>query len=146
MKFRSLYFFEIPFFDSRILCQLISLLCTHCLPANRAFQNQKSGWSTRSFFCLAKEARHMAKFAQCSFAKTTANCSNSFCHFHLISSMSRPQYISWNCMKFRSIYFFERVGILLHFFGKKLCFWIDVIANYWIDVIASSIVWISLFL
>jgi hypothetical protein len=25
------------------------------------------------------------------FAKTTANCSNSFCHFHLISSVSRPQ-------------------------------------------------------
>jgi hypothetical protein len=33
----------------------------------------------------------MAKFARCSFAKTTANCSNSFCHFHLISSASRPQ-------------------------------------------------------
>jgi hypothetical protein len=33
----------------------------------------------------------MAKFARCSFAKTTANCSNSFCHFHLISSMSRLQ-------------------------------------------------------
>jgi hypothetical protein len=25
------------------------------------------------------------------FAKTTANCSNFFCHFHLISSVSRPQ-------------------------------------------------------
>jgi hypothetical protein len=24
-------------------------------------------------------------------AKTTANCSNSFCHFHLISSVSRSQ-------------------------------------------------------
>jgi hypothetical protein len=33
----------------------------------------------------------MAKFARCSFAKITANCSNSFCHFHLISSISRPQ-------------------------------------------------------
>jgi hypothetical protein len=41
--------------------------------------------------CMAKEARQMAKFARCSFAKTTANCSNSFCHFHLISSVSRPQ-------------------------------------------------------
>ena len=38
-----------------------------------------------------QEARQMAKFARCSFAKTTANCSNSFCHFHLISSMSWPQ-------------------------------------------------------
>jgi hypothetical protein len=25
------------------------------------------------------------------FAKTTANCSNSFCHFHLILSVSQPQ-------------------------------------------------------
>jgi hypothetical protein len=25
------------------------------------------------------------------FAKTTANCSNSFCDFHLILSVSRPQ-------------------------------------------------------
>jgi hypothetical protein len=25
------------------------------------------------------------------FEKTTANCSNSFCHFHLISSVSQPQ-------------------------------------------------------
>jgi hypothetical protein len=25
------------------------------------------------------------------FAKTTANCSNSFCHFHLILSVSWPQ-------------------------------------------------------
>jgi hypothetical protein len=40
---------------------------------------------------LAKEARQMAKFARCSFAKTTANFSNSFCDFHLISSVSRPQ-------------------------------------------------------
>jgi hypothetical protein len=33
----------------------------------------------------------MEKFARCSFAKTTANCFNSFCHFRLISSVSRPQ-------------------------------------------------------
>jgi hypothetical protein len=33
----------------------------------------------------------MAKFARCPFARTTANCSNSFCHFHLIMTVSRPQ-------------------------------------------------------
>jgi hypothetical protein len=33
----------------------------------------------------------MAEFARCPFAKTTANCSNSFCHFDLISSVSRSQ-------------------------------------------------------
>jgi hypothetical protein len=27
------------------------LLCAHCLPANRAFQNLKSGWSTPSLLC-----------------------------------------------------------------------------------------------
>jgi hypothetical protein len=27
----------------------------------------------------------------CLFAKITANCSNSFCHFHLIASVSQPQ-------------------------------------------------------
>jgi hypothetical protein len=75
---------------------MTGLLCAHCLPANRAFQKRKSGWSTRSFFSdLAKEARQMgemAKFAEgARFAKTTANCFNSFCHFHLISSVSRPQ-------------------------------------------------------
>jgi hypothetical protein len=32
----------------------------------------------------------MAKFAWCLFAKTTANCSTSFYHFHFISSVSRP--------------------------------------------------------
>jgi hypothetical protein len=42
-------------------------------------------------FDLAKEARQLATFGWCPFAKTTANCSNSFSHFHLISSMSRPQ-------------------------------------------------------
>ena len=50
----------------------------------------RAGARVRSFD-LAKEARQMAKFARCSFAKTTANCSNSFRHFHLISSVSRPQ-------------------------------------------------------
>jgi TPP-dependent trihydroxycyclohexane-1,2-dione (THcHDO) dehydratase len=36
------------------------------MPANRAFQNRKSGWSTRSFFCrfdLANEARQMGEMA-----------------------------------------------------------------------------------
>jgi hypothetical protein len=42
-------------------------------------------------FDLAKEVRQMAKFARCPFAKITVNRSNSFCHFHLISSVSRPQ-------------------------------------------------------
>jgi hypothetical protein len=45
-------------------------------------------------FDLAKEARQMGemeKFVRRPFAKTTANCSNSFCHFHLISSVSRSQ-------------------------------------------------------
>jgi hypothetical protein len=61
----------------------------HCLPANRAFQNRKSGCSTRSLlrsFDLANGARQIVKLARCPFEKTTANCSNSFCHFHLISS------------------------------------------------------------
>jgi hypothetical protein len=31
------------------------LLCAHCLPANRSFQNWKSGWSTRSFFLIWKK-------------------------------------------------------------------------------------------
>ena len=37
-----------------------------------------------------KEERQMAKFARCSFAETTANCSNSFCHFHLIDLIREP--------------------------------------------------------
>jgi hypothetical protein len=36
-------------------------------------------------------AKTEAKFARCPFAKTNANCFNSFCHFRLISSVSRPQ-------------------------------------------------------
>jgi hypothetical protein len=27
--------------------EMTNLLCAHCLPANRAFQNRKSGWRTR---------------------------------------------------------------------------------------------------
>jgi hypothetical protein len=42
-------------------------------------------------FDLAQEARQMEKFARCSFAKTTANRSNSFCHINLISSVNRHQ-------------------------------------------------------
>jgi hypothetical protein len=41
----------------------------------------------RSFRIWQKEA----KFARCPFAKTNANCFNSFCHFRLISSVSRSQ-------------------------------------------------------
>jgi hypothetical protein len=37
-----------------------------------------------------KEERQMAKFARCSFAETTANCSNSFCHFYLIDLIREP--------------------------------------------------------
>ena len=49
------------------------MLCAHCLPANRTFQKQKSGRGARvRSFDLAEEARQMAKFAQCPFAKTTA--------------------------------------------------------------------------
>jgi hypothetical protein len=56
---------------------MTSLLCAHWLPANRAFQNLKSGWSTRSFFSfdLANEARQMgemAKFARYQVCKN--NC------------------------------------------------------------------------
>ena len=44
-------------------------------------------------FDLAEEARHrIGKICTwCPFAKTTANCSNFFSHFHLISFVSRPQ-------------------------------------------------------
>ena len=43
----------------------------------------------------------MAKFARCSFAKTTANCFNSFGHFHLISSVSRLQrHLIYDCIYF----------------------------------------------
>jgi hypothetical protein len=39
----------------------------------------------------------MAKFAPCSFE----NCYNSFCHFHLISSVSRPQRpLIYDCIYF----------------------------------------------
>ena len=36
--------------------EMTSLLCAHSLPANRAFQNRKSGWSTRSFFWFGKRS------------------------------------------------------------------------------------------
>jgi hypothetical protein len=43
-------------------------------------------------FDLAKKHDKWQNFARCPFAKTTANYSNSFRHFHiLISSLSRPQ-------------------------------------------------------
>ena len=45
-------------------------------------------------FDLANEARQMGKMAKLDgarFAKTTANFFNSFCHFHLTLSVSRPQ-------------------------------------------------------
>jgi hypothetical protein len=70
--------------------KMTSLLCAHCLAANRAFQNRKSGYSTRSFFWFGKRSTTNGKIHTVPFAKTTANCFNSFCHFHLISSVSRP--------------------------------------------------------
>jgi hypothetical protein len=43
----------------------------------------------------------MAEFARCSFAKTTANCFNFFCHFHLIQSASRSQrHLVYDCIYF----------------------------------------------
>jgi hypothetical protein len=77
-----------------ILLRPRSLEVNAFLFSNRTFQNRKSGWSTRSFFWFDKwsndkwvkwQNSHGARFA-----KTTANCSNSFCHFHLILSVSRP--------------------------------------------------------
>ena len=98
-----------PFFDSRMLqsntCEsLCGLLecgavkqrewpaCfarTVCLRIGPFRTGNRAGTCVRSFN-FAK-ARQMAKFARCPFAKTITNCSNSFCHFHLISSVSRTQ-------------------------------------------------------
>jgi hypothetical protein len=104
------------FFDSRMLpsniCESLSLLecgvsvrqlnngnwqaCfarTVCLRIGPLRTGNRAGARVRSFD-LANEARQMGEMAKRShgarFAKTTANCSNSFCHFHLISSVSRP--------------------------------------------------------
>ena len=65
-------------------CKAISVSLCGYLSVGQ-LNNEK--WPTRN----RVGARQMAKFARYSFAKTTANCSNSFCHFHLISSVSRPQ-------------------------------------------------------
>jgi hypothetical protein len=64
--------------------EMTSLLCAHCLPENRTRARVRS-------FYLAKGTRQMAKFARYLVAKITANCSNSFCHFLMISSVSRSQ-------------------------------------------------------
>jgi hypothetical protein len=46
----------------------------------------------RAFVLLTLQTKHdKAKFERCPFTKTIANCSNSFCHFHLISPVNRPQ-------------------------------------------------------
>ena len=63
---------------------------TVCMRIGPFRTGNRAGARVRSFD-LAKEARQMAKFKRCPFTKTIANCSNSFCHFHLISSVSRPQ-------------------------------------------------------
>jgi hypothetical protein len=70
---------------------LTSLLCAQFLPANRAFENRKSGFTTRFGQDLANEARQMVKWQNshgARFSKTAANCYNSFCHFHLILSVN----------------------------------------------------------
>jgi hypothetical protein len=75
--------------------EMTSVLCAHYLPANRLAEPEIGLERARvRSFDLAKEARQMGemeKFVRRPFAKTTANCSNSFCHFHLISSVSRSQ-------------------------------------------------------
>jgi hypothetical protein len=59
-------------------------------PALRALFACESGLSEpeigleHAFVLLIWAKRSATKFARCPFAKTTANCSNSFCHFHLI--------------------------------------------------------------
>ena len=65
------------------------------MPANRAFQNRKSEhtfvvliWQMKHDKWVKWQILHGARFA-----KTTANCSNSFYHFHLILSVSRPQWL-----------------------------------------------------
>ena len=58
------------------------------LPANRAFQNRKSGWSTRLFFWFGKGSTTNGKIRTVPVWKSMfANC----CHFHLISPVSRSQ-------------------------------------------------------
>jgi hypothetical protein len=62
--------------------EMTSLLCAHCCLRIRPFRTRNRAGA---------RVRSMAKFTRCPFAKATANCPNSFCHFHLISSVSRPQ-------------------------------------------------------
>jgi hypothetical protein len=45
----------------------------------------------RRTWTKSRQMGEMAKFARARFGKTTANCSTSFCHFHLILSASWPQ-------------------------------------------------------
>ena len=53
--------------------EMASMLCAHCLPANRAFRTgNRAGARVHSFDCYGKEARQMAKFARCPFCKN--NC------------------------------------------------------------------------
>jgi hypothetical protein len=58
---------------------------TVCLRIGPFRTGNWAGARVRSFD-MAKAARQMAKFARFPFPKTTANCSNSFCHFHLTTS------------------------------------------------------------
>ena len=61
---------------------MTSLLGAHSLATKSGLSEPEIG---------LEHNKKKAKFARCSFAKTTANCFNCFCHFYLISSVSRPQ-------------------------------------------------------
>ena len=59
--------------------EMTNLLCAHFLPANRIFQNRKSGWSTRSFvFYLAKESRQMGEIRNGKIRTMPAVCKNNY--------------------------------------------------------------------
>ena len=64
-----------------------------CLRIGPFKTGNRAGARVRAFD-LASEARQMGEMQNshgAQFAKTTANCFNSFCHFHLILSVSRSQ-------------------------------------------------------
>jgi hypothetical protein len=72
---------------------MTSLLCAHCLPVG--YSEPEIGLEY-AFILLIWQMKHdkWVKWQNshgARFAKATANCSNSFCHFHLILSVSRPQ-------------------------------------------------------
>ena len=66
---------------------------TVCLRIGPFITGNRAGARVRSFDLAIgnKRSTTMTTFSRRPFAKTTANCSNSFCHFHLISSASWPR-------------------------------------------------------